>query len=47
MCWRVNNFYVWEMSQKLLVDNFQQFKNTPYFNEKATYPEQFHKLHHY
>ena len=29
----VNNLYVWEMSQKLLVNNFEQIENTSQFNE--------------
>ena len=31
--WDVNNLYVWAMSQKLLVNNFEWIKDTSQFNE--------------
>ena len=31
--WAVNNLYGWAMSQKLLVNNFEQIKDTSKFNE--------------
>ena len=31
--WDINNFYGWEMSQKLQVNNFEWIKDHPQFNE--------------